>query len=225
MSENTKKPIDDTVSKIEVENMILQTKVDIAKEKIHWILFFFVLLGIVYPIVNTFYQGNQVDKKLEYIETRFKELAGKQLRKPKIVCKIDNEPLLDNVLLITQSDGAHIDYIDVYNEGDGVSGPINAYLYFNELPEKTYVNYHDLIWYNFDWVELPSENKKYRYKNAIGKKNHLSPKDIFNIGISFVNQSEKEMVDFKAMLKIYYGESKPVEVPFTVRVPKQSPAI
>lgn len=210
MEQNAKSD-NNAISKAEIKNMILEEKVDIAKWKINIMLFLFALLGVVYPIANSFYQSNKIDKQLENMEARFKELVGLQLRKPNIVCTVNNDPLLDNIVTMKQYDSS---YIDIYNKGDGIAGPIRVYLYIGTSDIYGTYNMRDN-----NWKDMPSENKRYHRKYLIGNTDSLSPQEVFNLDIHI--ESSKSENETEAMIKIYYGDLKPVDIPFTIKFFKQ----
>jgi hypothetical protein len=221
--ENTNKQVvkDDILKRAEVEKMITEAKYEIAKGWIYLLLAIFGIFGVFIPFGIALFQANRVENSIDKMESNFKELAGKQLRKPQIVCKINNAPLLDNVLCIKDRNASY--FIDIYNEGDGVSGPIDVYVYLKKIPVPSFSfsveNYHD-------WKPMPSENQKYPYKYAVKKSTHLSPNDGLNINFDLYSFfAEVETMDIEAMLKVFYGESKPIEVPFVLRFEKEKPQI
>ena len=214
MEQNTQKD-NNSITRTEAKNMMLETKVEIAKWQISIMLFLFVVLGMVYPIWNTYKQTEKVDKQIESMEERFKELAGLQLRKPDIICKVNNDPLLNNVIFPTEDYLSRelflIDsYIDIQNIGDGIAKPIRVYLYLNTI--------------DFDHVSSKekydhSEDTKYPAKYLIARVEDLLPQEVMNVPIS-VQIRETQHKELGAKLVVYYGETKPIEVPFTLKFVK-----
>lgn len=207
----------DVATILYLEKRMIENNYEIAKQWIYYLLAIFGIFGAIIPFAIALFQASRVDTAIDKMENNFKELAGKKLRDPKIVCKINNESLFDNIVVINNSKTT---YIDIYNEGDGVSGPINAYLYFSKLPQKITYNTYCLYSEGPQMQDLPSENIRYPTKFSAGRADHLSPKDVLNIRLCLRNESEENYVDIEAMLKVYYGETKPIEVPFIVRVSK-----
>jgi len=94
---DVEQPDKDMPTRIEVKNMLLEAKLDITQKMVTIVLALLALLGVILPFVISFRQDTRVDRAIDRMETSFKELAGKQLRKPNIVCRNGNELLLNSV--------------------------------------------------------------------------------------------------------------------------------
>jgi len=201
--------------------MILEAKLDIARWKINLLLALLALLGVILPFVLSLKQESRVNNAITDMETSFKELAGKQFRKPKIICRDDrNELLLNSVFEMGNRDSTY--FINIHNQGDGLACPIDAYLYFKENMQGTE---QDLGSYSLSWRIVPCEDKNYSTKYFVGGCDHISPQDIFSIPVSFPNfviPIDANMYDASVLLKVYYGEPEPVIVPFTIRIVKKT---
>jgi hypothetical protein len=209
--ENNKAP-----NRIEVRNMILEAKLDIARWKINLLLALLALLGIILPFVLSLKQEVSVNSAIADMKNSFKELAGKQFRKPKIICRDDrNQLLLNSVFEVEKRDATY--FINIHNQGDGLAGPIDVYLYLDKYNQA--LDSEISSWLR-EWERKPSEDKSYACKYFVGGCDHISPQDIFSIPIYFPNMSE--IYEFKALLKIYYGEPEPITVPFTLKIGKKS---
>jgi len=210
----------DIPTRTEVENMILKGKSDYLQTLIIVVLTLFALLGAIFPFVTSIVQSGRVEREIDSMETRFKELVGKQLRKPKILCKNGNEQLLNSVLNITDPMSTY--NIGIYNEGDGVAGPIDVYIYFKE--DNPRLNF-DIPTCLQTWKVLPCEEPGYKSKYSIGGYEHLSPQDVFYIPFKFHTLIREDSPDCNAMLEVFYGEQTPIRIPFVLRtgqVKKQS---
>jgi hypothetical protein len=207
----------DTPTRIEVENMILKGKSDNLQTLIIVVLALFALLGAIFPFISSIYQGDRVDRAIDKMETSFKELVGKQLRKPKIICKKGSELLLNNVFQIVSERVTY--FVGIHNDGEGVAGPIDAYIYFKgcgSLLDQE-IAYHSLT-----WEKIPSDEPDYENKYSVGSCDHISPQDVFYIPFHI---EPFRPFDCNAMLEVFYGEPTPIKVPFTLRmgeVKKQS---
>lgn len=224
MDDNSQSPHNDTNSpkkdigqsdkgiptRIEVKNMLLEAKLDINQKLITVVLALLALLGVILPFVLSIRQDARVDRAIDRMETSFKELAGKQLRKPNIICKNGNELLLNSVFHIMGRENAY--FIQIHNEGDGVAGPIDAYIYLND--PNSILN-SDVSGFNFHWIGLPSEEPGYAKKYSVGGCEHLSPQEILDIPFCFPNTGAFEC---RAMLKVFYGELTPIKIPFVFQI-------
>jgi hypothetical protein len=201
--------------------MILEAKFDIAKSKITFLLALFsillalfALLGVIFPIVFSQTQESRVKDAIANMEKSFKELSGKQLRKPKIICRGNrNELLQDSVFEIMEWSKT---YINIHNQGDGLAGPVDAYLYFKD-EKKLLENPFD----NSQWNKEPCEDKNYSIKYFVGGCDHVSPQNIFAIPMPseyFNFPSDSNTYQTSALLKVYYGEPEPIIIPFTIRI-------
>ena len=106
-----------------------------------------------------------------------------------------------------------LNFIPIHNDGDGVAGPIDAYIYFND-PHSIL---DSSIFHNnpHRWNKRPSDEPDYESKYSVGGCEHLSPQEIFDIPFSFDNFRTFEC---RAMLKVFYGEPTPIKIPFVFRM-------
>ena len=202
----------DIPTRIEVENMVLKGKSDFLQILIYIVLALFALLGAIFPFVTSIVQSGRVDSAIEKMDTNFKELAGKQLRKPKIICRNGNELLLNSELYVASSE--YTCFIGIYNNGDGVAGPIDAYIY---IKESNYELDNSIINFPNIWKIMPFQDPDYKKKYSVGSCDHISPQDVFNIPFDFHNMSP---FDCNAMLEVFYGEPTPIKIPFVLRIGK-----
>jgi len=204
----------DIPTRTEVENMILKGKSDTLQTLIIVVLALFALLGAIFPFISSIYQGDRVDRAIDKMETSFKELVGKQLRKPKVICRNGNELLLNSTLPIEDRMSTY--FIGIYNDGDGVAGPIDAYIYFKEYNPALD---SDISGFLLTWKMEPSDEPEYKRKYSVGGCEHISPQDVFNIPFHFPNIFiQQPFFECNAMLKVFYGEPIPIKVPFTLRI-------
>ncbi|HBG27033.1 MAG: hypothetical protein A2Y10_04435 [Planctomycetes bacterium GWF2_41_51] len=203
----------------EVKNMILEAKLDVAKWKITFLLALLALLGVILPFILSLRSESRVNDAISFMEKRFNEIVGKQLQKPEIVCKGLNNELLQNSVFQKSISLNAIDCINILNQGDGLAGPIDAYIYFKDdkkLLESDVFDY-------YGWRKRYSEDKNYTIKYFIGSCDHISPHDIFPIPVridNFYFPSDSDTYQIPALLKVYYGEPEPISVPFTFRLIK-----
>lgn len=226
-NEQKQEPLKDTnksPSRIEVQNMLLDAKVDVARTKINWLLALFAILGVIVPFVFSLTQEYRVKNAITDMENSFKELSGKQLRKPKIICRGNQDELLQNSVFEIVLGMNTTYYINVHNQGDGLAGPIDAYLYFKEDKKiiENELNNNDML----EWEKKPCDNKNYSSKYFIGGREHISPQEIVNIPLLspyfYPVIEDVNTYDASALLKVYYGELEPVTVPFTIKIVKKN---
>jgi hypothetical protein len=211
----------DIPTRIEVKNMILEGKLDIAQRTITIILALFVILGIALPLVLSFKQDVRVDRAIDGMESRFKELAGEYLRKPEIICTVSGENLLNNSLAVGHTGDKTSQTFMIKNIGDASAGMTNIYLYVKHKEDNPFLSY---AWGLNNSVQCeidPNDNPRYDTKFLVCRIGE------FHAGREFDFRFEHSLkidssLEVQAMLKIFYNGPKPIEVPFKMKfIPKE----
>lgn len=206
--------------KQEIENMLLQAKLDVAETRLKM---FFTLagallgvFGILIPLVLTINSSNQinnaidrVDRAITKMEQSFKELAGTQLRKPDIECYIEGKPL-NNVTLSFQQDESKV--LELKNVGDKPASEIKLHLYISD--EKGIDNYG--IFYSWQYSYFNDE-PEYSKLFTLSAASYLEAKESSPVEMG-VRTLKGEKWATGALLKIYYGQPEPKLVPFRIQV-------
>jgi hypothetical protein len=207
----------DEKDKTEVENMILEAKLDISESRFKLILYlaggFLALFGVMLPLFLSWDSSGRVDKAIEKMENSFKELAGTQLRKPDIECYFKGEKLNNRTL--------SFDYykdldIEVRNTGNAITKDLQFYFYISDVPEN------DIYLSGGWWDEIgklsdePTFPNSYKYAGVL----YLNPKETFKIPFTFTTSDNKGS-KASVLLKIYYGQPEPKKIPFNIIIKSQ----
>lgn len=223
--------------KLLIDKKIADAKVMIAEKRLNFVLAigaaFLTIFGIIIPMYLSQQSEERVDKAIEKMEAKFNELAGKQLTKPEIAFSIDGQNLLNNVVRF-DSDVIMTKTIVIKNVGDGTAEYISMRLYltseddqlvqiwpvgnfrFGDDNENPRLFFDD---FRFGGVNDKPEFKWfYRYD----RKTFILPaKDSFSTEFFLVNHHLiKHDTKATAIIKIFYGEPTPIEVPFTIEINK-----
>jgi hypothetical protein len=204
-----------------IDKKIAEAKVLVAEKRLNFLLAigaaFLTIFGIIIPMFLSQQSEKKVDTAIERMENRFKELAGKQLRKPEIACYVDGKDLVNSII--------HLDYakkrsqsIVIKNVGDGAAENVTMRLYLAGDHE-----YLHSILQSFDF-RFPAVNDKPEFKVVYGYEREpfvLPAQDSFS---THFEMSQPQLITkdtrITALLKIFYGEPAPVEIPFTIELKK-----
>jgi len=197
-----------------IEKKVLEAKLQASETRLQLVLWLgailITLLGVVVPIWQTNTSTEKVDKAIEAMENRFKELAGTQLQRPELECYINSNKLEGSVLSFTP-DQSRI--LELRNLGDGPARNIKIRLYINDKQKLDDYG----IQYDWQFLELndePEFSKAFEFRQSI---DYLDPKN--SIPLQFGIQTLKgEPLQTSALLKIYYGQPEPKKVLFSVDV-------
>ena len=215
--------LDEHGIKLLIDKKIAEAKVMIAEKRLNFLLAigaaFLTIFGIITPMFLSIQSEKKVDAAIEKMETKFNELAGKQLRKPQIACYIDGKNLVNNVIRFGPDEKLE-KAIFIKNVGDGATEHVTMHLYLNSEHDKL----DNILW--FDGFEQHGVNDKPEFKLSFRYDRDafiLPAKDSFSIGLQLANfHLIKRDTIVTAILKIFYGEPAPQEVPFTIEIEKRS---
>lgn len=217
------KKLDDKGIELLVDKKISDAKVMIAEKRLNFLLAigaaFLTIFGIIIPMFLSIQSEKKVDAAIEKMETKFNELAGKQLRKPKIACYIDGKNLVNNVIRF-DPDEKRRKAIVIKNVGDGAAEHVTMRLYLNSEHDK--LDY--ILWFDAFHQNGVNDKPEFKLSFRYGRDAFMLPaKDSFSIGFHLGNfHLIKRDTIVTAILKIFYGEPAPQEVPFTIEIKKRS---
>jgi hypothetical protein len=202
-----------------IDKKIAEAKLIIAEKRLNYLMAFsaalLTIFGIVIPFFFTQTSTNRVNQAIASMDSKFNELAGKQLRKPKIVCYIDGDRL-ENSLIHFDSANLHKTVL-IKNEGDGTADYIKMRLYINSVDDKLIGDLFFSRFLKLDTSDKPAFSTMLIYRSE--DINLFPAQDSIPIKFSMYHaQSKKSDVQVAAILMIYYGEPIPIEVPFTFEI-------
>jgi hypothetical protein len=210
----------DTPTRIEVKNMLLEAKLDIAQKKITILLALFALLGVIYPFISSSKQEARIDREIDSMEIRFKELAGKQMRKPLLACFVDGKNLENSTLTFTCSGERKI--IVIKNVGDGTADYFDYNVYV-KMPQDIPSNPSWVLGSDWEQMELNDETFfDFKMAQRLSGGLKLPAGDVFHMKLQpYFRPQEKFDVQVQALLKIFYGDAEPKRIPFVMRLVSQ----
>lgn len=213
-----------------VDKKIAEAKLLIAEKRLSFVLTvaaaILTLFGIILPLLLTFHSETKVDTAINKMEQGFKELAGKQLRKPKIQCYIGGAILANSVITLDANKTSAI--IEIKNIGDGTADFAKVRLYLDTEDGDV----RNIVGGN--WWIIPASNDKPEFKRTLEYINNsrimlLPVQDSTYVDMrlqAMPDSSDKfKNVKVNALLRVYYGEPIPMDIPFTVdaRIPIAKP--
>jgi len=216
-----------------IDKKIADAKLVVAESRLQFFMKiaagFVALFGIALPIFLTVQSSSRVDTAIQKVdsaiqnmETKFNELAGKQLRTPEITAYVDGQNLVNHVLRFAVDNRNEV--IVIKNTGDGTAEYVTMSLYMTS--EDT--DFHDMIHFSgfnkLDHSEDAAFKWSYRYAEALplgGDIPKLPAQDSVLIYVDdYTSGKLKTDVKGTALLKVYYGEPSPKEIPFTIEIKK-----
>ena len=204
-----------------IDKKIAEAKLAVAEKRLNLVLYLaaaaLTIFGVLIPLLLTLRSEAKVDTAVRKMEQDFKELAGKQLRKPKIQCYVEGKPLVNSVIAF---DAAHPSaLIELKNVGDGTADFIKYRIYLMSednalLKMFEYGNWRSTI---NDKPEFKKafENVDPRYDS------NLPAQDTRSLGIFLERVNDRYIVsNIKAtvLLRIFYGEPLPLDLPFVIEI-------
>lgn len=210
---------------LKMDKKIADAKLLVTEKRLNFVLgiglALLTVFGIILPLIMTLSSANRVDQAIEKMDQNFNELAGKQLRKPKIACFVDGHPLENSTIIFNPTNKYKT--ITVKNIGDGTADFIRMRIYTNSKDpdlnrdisfagnrEGLYSDRHEGL------SDKPGFDFMHSYYTKIGL---LPAQDEIPITFHMQNPDlRKEDASAAVILMIFYGEPQPVEVPFTIQI-------
>lgn len=204
--ENEEQKSTNNITRDEVERKIAEAKLSVAETQIHFLLTLIAILGTVIPIGSAIWQTVNIGNEMDRMESRFQELANKQLRKPVIECRTERGLLEEQGVVLSKPN--EMINIQIYNKGDGTAAPVEIYIYLKDTP-------HPIAQMS---IEEPSDETNYSIKLHAFSQKHILPKDTCNLFIHTTPLHSLKKSKYETMLKIFYGEPNPIKLPFTIYI-------
>lgn len=159
---------------------------------------------------NSFFNSSndKIDKEIETLDTKFKELAGVQLRKPNLVCLYKGKSIENITLEFNNLDNDYT--FEIKNLGDAPAKNIyaRAYLQTNENVSL----YHDFDPQYFS--DEPEYSKAFELRTFF---NSIDPKDYRPVRFDVSTESTKEMI-IPVLFKVYYEQPEPIRYNFNIKI-------
>jgi len=155
-------------------------------------------------------------------EDRFSQLEGKQLRKPVIACYIDENELNKCTIRIKAEDTS-VKKIVLKNIGDGTADYTKLNLYLDYEIENSYVIFKLTHFKMSKFIRNEKPNVKLLFvsNNNDIRETRIPAKDELSFDFSLQNNHLiKKDIFVNAILKVFYGEPNPLEIPFTIEIKK-----
>lgn len=219
-----------------VERKILEAKLIIAEKRLLYALTIgaalLSLFGVIVPIWITSSSSKLSEKELEAMqskvdqsilgmENRFQELAG-QLRTPTLSCFFDDRELGGAVLTFESNVSKTVD-VRLINTGTGPAEKIRIRLYISKAEEELGGISYDSVWEKQESSDEPGY--PVMLQRVFGNKGYdldrLNAKDSVPLPIYNLNFQNFKDSPVPVLLKLYYGQSEPKRIQFTVMVESQ----
>jgi len=152
----------------------------------------------------------KVDNSIQDMQKQFKELAGLQLRKPKIECLVKGSSIEGQKLKFSEQNKSIS--IDLKNTGDAPARHLRVYLY------TTYGNdCNSLFIGRGNDCEISDDpNYKFVYYIDFGSQSSIHPKDTNNINIS--TEGPFTPGSYQSFLKVFFEEPEPAKHSFLIHI-------
>jgi len=161
--------------------------------------------------------SNRIDSSTQHMEERFKELAGKQLRKPKIDCFVDGKRLSGSSLIFNPKTIKR--FVELKNLGDGTAEQVRIRLYLNYVDDDLIRDLGIASWFKSE----VNDNSEFAAMFIYEKESVMIPAQ-GSISLTWWIQNphlRKANIKTRGLLKVFYGEPLPGEFPFTFEIRKQ----
>ena len=225
-----------------IERKVLEAKLAMTESRVDLLVkamgFVTVVFGIAIPLWLTNQNRAEVDRAVQRMESRFKELAADQLRRPEITCEFDGKPLLnaDAILTVsvltkkfstprksttTEIPGVPSGSFHLRNSGDRSAGEVRVYLLMAELPK--YIDLYESetgtpVTIAIRRIGTDNTDGNVR-KYLLVETSNLHAKRGFTFGLAARSeQAFKEELRLPAVLEIYYDAPEPIKIPFNIRI-------
>ena len=217
-----------------IDKKIADAKLSIADRQIKFLVSFgaiaITVFGIIIPLWQSFQTVDRIDKAIKSgeakidqtifkMESKFNELSGKLSQKPDISSYVDGSDLTNNIIHMSFKSNNEKEIV-IENSGEGTAEFIKM---------RLYVDCPDDYFHSYFYIEKPiredyfhndDPNYKWHYVYDIDPLPFPAKDTIlirFRIGGMGDNLKEEKTIA-KAYLKVFYGESTPKKIPFTIEL-------
>jgi hypothetical protein len=202
-----------------IDSKIETAKLVICEKRFNYLLSLsgaaLAIFGIFLPFYLAYQNSERVDKSIERMDNNFKELEGRQMRKPALSCFVDGKILEESTIIFSRNNKNKI--IEIKNTGDWTASDFKCYLYI-KMPRGVSLGQRFL--YDWEPIENNDESLAYDLKMELLIPNDykLPAKDLFHIKLepNFNNINNGD-IQVSVLLKIFYGESEPKNIPFYIK--------
>ena len=197
-----------------IDRKILEAKLVVSEERLKLLVTIaggmLVLFGIIIPIIFTYQSTTRVDRAVEKMELRFKELAATQLRKPDFDCFV-NGKRLENQTLYIKNDEAIFNHVEIElrNIGDGIAISVSYRIYIKS--KKNWTGHAAEIWP----IKIKDEPEFSQVFQSDEYPLPISPQAAKMIKLPLIPHFLDNEKRVEAMIKIFYGDPKPKRIYFT----------
>ena len=207
-----------------VDKKIAEAKLIVAEKRLNYLMAFgaalLTIFGIVLPLFLTQTSTDRVNQAIERMDDKFNELAGRQLRKPKIVCYVDGNRLVNSVIHFDPENLQKT--VLIKNEGDGTADYIRMRLYINYKDDGLIRDLGNAYFWRQNISDKPAFSTMLVYDAPGGDINLLPAQDAIPVKFHMQNPHLREnSAHVAAILMIFYGEPEPIEVPFTLEIMRE----
>ena len=227
-SEKPMKPMDtapaDDIEAL-IEKKLVDAKLHVTESRVNWLLAFMAgfatLFGLVVPLWLTGSNVEKVDKAIQNMENRFKELAADQLRSAEISCEFEGRPLLNARVSVTANkadDQNPSGRISLRNIGDRSAGEVRVYLLLPLLPPGIRVAVWDPIRGSELAERWETDDGRQSTKYELLRTSSLHAKRDLSFWLAVWGPPKVQETELPATLEIFYDAPEPLRIPFSIRI-------
>ena len=201
-----------------MDKKLAEAKLYVAEKRLNFLLAIgaaiLTIFGIVLPMLIASQSANRVDMAIQRLEQKFTELAGKQLRKPRVECYADGKDLVTGLLYFDPKNTHRV--LEIKNVGDGTADFIRIRLYVNFDDADFIRDLRNTGWETLGINDKPEFKLMFDYTEGSGV---VPAKDSIPVRFWMQNPGLRNMdVKVAALITVFYGEPIPKEVPFTFEI-------
>ena len=163
--------------------------------------------------------NNKIDKAIQNMEAKFKELAGNQLRKSDLECLYDEKTLNDIDISFPWSE-RHRSFV-IKNIGDATAKNIRVRLYMSDGIEMNNYDESAIVQSNerTNWEDINSDDKLFKkvYETHFQS---MDPKETNSFYVNFLENQNNTLENHEVLLKILHEGSEPKIYRFKIKIIK-----
>jgi hypothetical protein len=200
-----------------VATKVAEAKMDAAESRFRTyaaiVTILLAVVGIGLPIYQLIASDRRIDQAIQRMDQQFAQLAGKQLRKPKIECTVDGKDLLNSTVVCDVT--APRKFLKIYNAGDGTADFVKMRLFVKSKDEAVKMAFSCAEWGDDNVSIDPEYQSVFLYRHQFDR---LAAQDFVSIPLVSCQPQEGPTSGTKvvALMKLSFGEAEPKQIPFTV---------